>query len=212
MSGKRISQLELANPLSSSDQLVVLQNGRTKRATMDQAMDFTGGAGCECTLVSRYTTVGTDANTLKKYLQTYTVPEGVMNVNGNYLSIHAAGYFAANGNNKLVSVGIKQDSTGINTLFSIPNSAYNDDHWTIDLRIQRSAPNTYVSYFHASVVGNSPALQTPGVTHSTGDAIGINWDAGDVQITVEGTNGSASADDITNDTFIVNARLLDPNS
>lgn len=209
--GKRISQLDLANPLSASDTFPVVQGNRTKRATLEMVQSLTDDA-CECTLVSRYTTVGTDANTLKKFLYTYTLPEGIMNVDGNYLEIHAAGLFAANGNNKLVSVAIKQNSTSHYTTFSIPNGAYNDDYWLIDLRVQRSGSTTYTATSYYSVTGNAVSLQTPAVLHSVGDLTGIDWDAGDVQITVEGTNGTASANDITCGSFIIEAHLLDPNS
>lgn len=207
----RITQLDLANPLTSSDLIAVVQQGRTKRATFEQVQTLTGDA-CQCTLVSRYNSVGTDANTLKKYLQTYTLPADVMTVDGNWLWIHAAGYFAANGNTKLVSVGIKQDSTGHNAPYSVPQSTYNDDYWSIDLIIQRSSQTTYVVYKDVSAVPNAVTLQTPGELKSIGDVTGVNWETGDLQITVEATNGTASANDIVNNSFIVEAHLLDPNS
>lgn len=211
MPGKRISQLDLAGPLSASDVFPVVQNGKTKRATVEQMQSITEDS-CECTLVSRYTSVGTDANTLKKYLYTYTLPEGIMNVDGNYLEIHAAGSFAANGNNKLVSVGIKQNSTGYQIAFSVPLSGHNDDSWMIDLRVQRSSSGALMAHRYVSVIDNSPTLQTPAVIHGITSSTGVDWDSGDVQITVEGTNGTASANDIVCDTFIIEAHLLDPNS
>lgn len=209
--GKRISQLELASPLTSSDMIAVVQSGRTKRAPMDNVRSF-ANSSCQCTLVSRYNTVGTDANTIKKYLHTYTLPDDVMNVDGNWLEIHAAGYFAANGNGKLISVGIKQNSSGHYALYSIPVSTYNDDYWEIDLIIQRSSQTTYVVGKDVTVTPNAATLQTSGNLLTSGDVTGISWDVADVQITVEGTNSTASANDIVCHTFIVRANLLDPNS
>lgn len=209
--GKRVTQLDLASPLTSSDQIYVVQQGVGKRGTLEQVQDFFGD-GCQCTLVSRYNTTSTGNNTVLTYLETYTLPEEVMSVNGNWLQIHAAGLFAANGNTKLVSVGVKQNSTGHHATYSIPAFGYNDDYWLIDLRIQRNSQTGYVVHSYVSVTGNSATLQTPGVLHSVGDVTGVNWDLGDVQITVEATNGTASAGDITNETFIIIGHLQDPNS
>lgn len=208
---KRISQLDLSAPVTSSDQIALVQQGKTVRAPLSNLQSLFSD-GCQCTLVSRYTTRGTGANTSLTYLETYTLPEDVLTVNGSWLQVHIAGTFAANGNQKLVAFGLKQNSTGLHATFPIPQSAYNDDNWTMDLRIQRSGSSDYVVYQYASVVNNSVSLQSPNVMHSVGDGNGVNWTAGDLQLTIEATNGTASANDITSNTFIVVAHLLDPNS
>lgn len=209
--GKRISQLDLAGPVTASDQIVLLQNGKTVRSPLSNTESIFAN-GCQCTLVSRYTTVGTGNNTLLTYLQTYTLPDDVMTVDGSWLGIHLAGTYAANGNQKLLRFGLKQNSTGLDADFSIPQSGYNDDNWTMDLRIQRSGESSYVVYQYVSVVSNAVSLQAPSVMHSVGDGNGVNWVSGDLQLTVEAVNGTASANDITCNTFIIEAHLLDPNS
>lgn len=207
----RISQLDLSGPVTASDQIALVQQGRTKRTPLSN-LQVLFADGCQCTLVSRYNTTSTGNNTLLTYLQTYTVPEEVMAVDGNWLQIHAAGFFSANGNTKLISIGVKQDSTGHHAQYSIPSFGYNDDYWMIDLRIQRKSQTQYVIHQYMSVTGNAVSLQTPGVLHSVGDVAGVNWDTGDLQITVEATNGTASSGDITNNTFIIIGHLQDPNS
>lgn len=207
---KRITELDLATPLVDADLLVVVQGNRTKRTRISAVKEALETA-CECTLVSRYTTVGTDANTTKKYLYTYTLPANTLNVDGSWLEIHAAGLFAANGNNKLASVDIKQDTSGLNQISSTTNSAFNDDYWSIDLRIQRSSQTTYQIHKYVSVVGNAVSLQTPAVLQTVGDVTSMDW-SDDLQICVTGTNGTANANDITCLQFIVRANLLDANS
>lgn len=209
---KRISELDLANPLTDADFFPVVQDGRTKRTTYDQVR--TGAQdGCQCTLVSRFTTVGTSANTTKKYLYTYSLPSDVIQTDGSFLSIHAAGLFAANTNTKTVGLEIRQVSTGLSLTLEIPPFGYNNDYWMMDFRIQKSGDNAYVLYTYVSVVNNTTSpLQTPGVLHSVGDGTGTDWSAGDLQFCITATNGTATANDITCNTFIIEGHLLDANS
>lgn len=209
---KRISELDLAAPLTDADFFPVVQGGRTKRTTYAQVR--TGAEdGCQCTLVSRYTTIGTDANTTKKYLYTYTLPSDAIVTDGSYLEIHAAGMFGANGNTKLVTVELKQNSTGLLVSFQIPSGAYNDDLWFIDLKLQKSGELDYVNSGEGNVYNNSTVtLQTPQTVPFLGDGNGCDWTAGDLQICVTGTNSTASANDITCNTFIIEAHLMDANS
>lgn len=210
---KRITELDLANPLTDADLFAVVQNGRTKRATSSQVRQLTSD-GCQCTLVSRFTTVGTDANTTKKFLETYTLPSDAIVNDGSYLEIHAAGTFAANANGKLVQLNLKQNSTGLSVNFSIPLGNYNDDLWYIDLRLQKSGALNYVVSGEGVVMDNDQtALQTAqSIPYLVGDGNGCDWTAGDLQICVTGTNSSASANDITVNTFIIDAHLVDANS
>lgn len=209
---KRISELDLAAPLTDADLLVVVQQGKTKRTTYSQVR--TGAQdGCQCTLASRFTTVGTDANTIKKYLYTYTLPADTIVTDGSWLEIHAAGFFAANGNTKRASLEIKQNSTGLSAIVGIPPDAYNDDYWYMDFRIQKSGDTTYVLHSNVSVVANTTTpLQTPSVLHSVGDGTGSDWTAGDLQFCITAQNGTANANDITCNTFIIVGHLLDVNS
>lgn len=207
---KAISQLDAAGPLSGAEQLAGVQDTRTKKITVDQIKEYSD-TSCQCTLFSRYNAVGTDAVTTKKYLQTYTLPAETLPTDGSWLQIHAAGTFAANGNTKLVSVGIKQTSTGLNQLSSTPSFAFNDDTWSIDLRVQRSSASSYVIYKHVTVTDNAATLQTPGELQTIGDVSSMSW-LQDLQITVEGTNSTASANDIVCNSFIGIAHLLDTNS
>lgn len=207
---KRISQLDAGSPLSGAEQIPAVQNTRTVHITPDQIKAFSD-TSCQCTLFSRYNAVGTDAVTTKKYLQTYTLPADTLPTDGSWLQIHAAGTFAANGNTKLISIGIKQTSTGLNQLSSIPSFGFNDDTWSIDLRVQRSSETSYVIYKHVTVTDNAATLQTPGELQTIGDVSSMSW-LQDLQITVEGTNSTASANDIVCKSFIGVAHLLDTNS
>lgn len=208
--GKRISALDLANPLTSSDLIAVVQNTVTKKARVDQLTDLLDD-GCECTLVSRYTTVGTDANTQLKYLYTYTLPANIMTVDGNYLEVHAAGYFAANGNTKYVAIELR-DAATTRLITSIPAAVYNDKYWLFSIKYQRAGDNEYVASEYASATTPSSSLQTPGVLHGFIEGNNVDWTSGAVQICVVAQNSSASANDVICNSFIIEAHLLDPNS
>lgn len=207
---KRITELDLSSPLTDADQIAVVQGTRTKRATIAQVKTATDSA-CQCTLVSRYNTVGTDANTTKKYLQTYTLPYDTLTSNGSWLEIYASGLFAANGNTKTATIELKQDSTGLSQSNATTASAFNNDYWAIKLKVQKSSDTTYVVDSYVSVVPNEVTMQTPSVFQSVGDVSNMDW-GNDLQICVTGTNGTANANDIQVMQFIVVAHLLDPNS
>lgn len=210
--GKRISQLELAGPLTASDVLAVVQDGRTKKATIEQVGALTDDS-CQCTLVSRYTTVGTGGAAQKYFLQTWTVPADLITVDGSWLECHAAGYFAANGNNKNVGLTLKQNSTGLNQANLIPTFAYNNKYWQIEAKIQRMGKSeAMLTVYLSAVDNNGAALQTPGVIHYVGNVTGVEWEAGDLQIVIEATNGTANANDTNCSSFIIEGHLLDPNS
>lgn len=211
---KRIMALDIAGPLTSSDTIALVQNTTTKRATLDQLSSMFEDA-CECTLVSRYMPVGTGNNTISTFLHTYTLPADVITVDGSWLKIHAAGTFAANGNTKYVSLFIKQDSTGLNApIIAFPAFGYNDDAWLIEMKIQRSGATTRTdSGYISSTAANPPALATPGVINLTSDGTApATWETGDLQFCIVASNGTASANDIVCNSFIIEAHLLDPNS
>lgn len=209
---KRFSQYDAAAPLSGAEQLLLLQNEHVKITPLNNIKQFTD-TSCQCTLASRYTESGTGNNTLKTYLHTYTLPANTLSTDGSWLDIFAAGYFAANGNNKLVAIGIASTATGLDGNHGTPNFAFNDDFWEIALRVQRINSDSFMVTKKVTVVANSASLGTPGMFQTITDVGTFSglW-LNDVQLSVNATNGTASADDITCSSFIVVAHLLDTNS
>ncbi len=65
-------------------------------------------------------------------LMTYELGKGVLQTTGDFLEIEGDGQFAANGNNK--SISLLFDST---TIFSISPTAINDGSWKIRAKITR---------------------------------------------------------------------------
>lgn len=209
---KRITELDLASPLTDADQIAIVQNNRTKRATIAQVNAATD-TSCECTLVSRYTEVGTDANTLTKYLYTYQLPSDTLNVDGAWLEIYASGYFLNNANSKEISIELDSTATGYNASLCTASNTFNDKYWEMTLRIQRSSSNNLRIDQQVKVNSYSPLLVAPVSRHIVSEATGFKnvW-ANDLSISVIATNGTANANDITCSQFIVRANLLDANS
>lgn len=208
---KRIMELDLAGPLTSSDTVAIVQGTITKRTPISNFRPLFDD-GCECTLVSRYTTMGTDANTQLKYLYTYTLPANVMTVDGSYLEVHAAGLFAGNGNSKYVAIELRDGGTP-RLITPIPDAVYNGTCWLISIKYQRAGELLYVASEYVSVCGCAGgALDTPQVLHGFIEGNAVDWTGGEVQICVVAQNGTASANDVICNSFIIDAHMMDPNS
>lgn len=204
--GKRISQLDLAGPLSQSDVFPVVQGNRTKRATLQMVQSLTDDA-CECTLFSRYDSVSTGALAQSYYLQTYVMPANTLPTDGSWTPIVAAGTFAANGNTKSVALNINQGAFSQD--YSFPNVTYNDYYWDMTIRLQRKSETQGKLYMRLEAVDNSLFMTSPETKIIITD---VNVDFSEtIQFGIVATNASASAD-VTCETFIGQANLLDPNS
>ena len=100
---KKITLLDLANPLNSADQIPVVQDGVTKRATVDQVTDATN-TSCQCTLVSRSDSSSTPATTDEFYFETWQMPANTLSTDGSWLEIIAYGTNGANNNAKTLKM------------------------------------------------------------------------------------------------------------
>lgn len=194
---KRISQLDLAAPLTGSEQLALVQDGRTVRAPLSGAQSLFAN-GCQCTLVSRHTTVGTDGNTLEKYLQTWQMPANTLTVDGSWLEIYAYGGCANNSNVKTIRMRF-----GATILNAQSVAAPNNVGWFIKATVIRIGDNS-----QKGLTVSEPTIHTGGTdgTMPTEDLLS------DIPISISGQNGTASTNDITCEGFIIRLNLLDPNS
>lgn len=194
---KAISQLDLASPLTSADQFVVVQNGVTKKALFNMlasALD----TSCQCTLVSRFDRVCTGADTIEKYFQTYTLPGGVMTSNGDWLEIYATGTAAANINTKTIYFNfgaIKLEVSG----------PFNDVAWKIDIHIQRITEvrqKISLIYYDGRTFG-------AGVNKIVEAYENLAYD---IPISISGMNSVANVDEICNESFIIKLNKVDTNT
>lgn len=135
--GKRISQLDLATPLTGAEQFVLVQNSRTKRTTLDTIREEVDSS-CQCTLVNRFAQVGNAANVLQQYVQTYQMPGNTLLSAGYWLEIYASGEFAANNDLKLVTIYFGSSSFGITTTGADGNSK----GWDFRVRVHRMTQTT----------------------------------------------------------------------
>ena len=192
---KRITELDLASPLTDADQIAVVQGTRTKRATIAQVKTSTD-TSCQCTLVSRYNTVGTDANTLEKFFQTYQLPADTLSTDGSWLEIFAWGSTAANGNLKTLTARFGGSTIYTNSV------ALNNRKWDFTAKVIRTSSLGQITFAFSSTF-NSSSGQEAAPTEDMGN---------DIAVSISGTNGTASASDITCEGFIIRVNYMDANS
>lgn len=130
----------------------------------------------------------TTAVTTEEVLQTYSLPANSLAALNDGVRIRAWGSFAANGNNKTVKLyfGASVISTGV--------VATNNKNWTIELTVLRTAAATQI------VVGNALVDTTAITTYINA---GTDDQAAAVVIKCSGTNGTASAADISCKAMII---------
>jgi hypothetical protein len=129
-------------------------------------------------------TVGTDANTTKKTLASYTVAAGQLGAAGQELVIEAAGSVAANANTKTMAIEIGANSYAVNAVTTAPNNTF----WWIRVKVARVTAST------GKVMPNGRV----GVTNQTTTLLAfpsIDF-ASTLLIAAVGTNGVATANDI----------------
>lgn len=128
------------------------------------------------------TQTGTGSNTTATALWSFALPAGSLMVNGRGLRIKAFGTFAANGNNKTAVL-----TFGGTTIATTGTVAANNVTWLLEADLQRVSNTTQIAIGSAQYGTTfvAPLVSNPGETLT-----------GAVTITMTGTNGTASANDI----------------
>ncbi len=201
---KRISELDLAGPLTGAEQMVFVQNERTVRGSLDSLSDFVDRS-CQCTLVSRFETTCTSAVTFEEFLETYTLPANTLPTAGSYLDVFAKGTMAATATTKTVTFTIGSST------YSFPTAVYNDYVWFLYVKIQRVLSNSFRISGKWEIFPNSAALQTPEVLRINATEEGENLLI-DQPMSISAENGTANANDICVESWIVDLHLLDADS
>lgn len=194
--GKRITQLDAAAPVTGTEQIAIVQETRTKRMYLSDLRTYTD-TSCQCTLVSRYNSVGTDADTKIKYLQTYQMPPDTLSTNGSWLEIYAWGALANSGNFKTLYITFG-GHTFATPLFNGGNI------WELNTKIVRVSQNSQRAFHKYDISGTASGNEVP--TTLTSDL------ATQIPISVAGKNNTASADDIVCHVFIIRMNKMDADS
>lgn len=131
-------------------------------------------------LTKSVTSAQTGANTDETTLWSYPLPAGTLASDGQAVRIKAWGTTAANGNTK--SVALKFGATSLRTASTSTSGAA----WVLDAVVARTGAAAQTASATSTFNVTGTAVTTPGETLS-----------GAVTIAVTGTNGTASAGDIT---------------
>ena len=132
--------------------------------------------------------VSTTATTAETTLQTYTLPGGSLSAAGQSLRVTCWGGTGANTNNKTMKLYFGA------TAVSTATAATNNKGWFLDYIVMRRTATT------EGFLGRG-VVDTTAVSPSTADA--AETLASDIVIKCTGTNGTASATDITAQGMIV---------
>lgn len=198
----RISQMDLAGPLSGAEYFTLVQDGKTKKV---QASSFSQviTSSCQCTLVSRFNSVGTDANTLEKFLQTYQMPAGLLRTNGSWLEIIAWGVFSNNTQKTIyLNFGSTKVSSGTGTI--------NNMNWSMNSIIGRASGTSQKIKMSIHAEAISGDWQNP---FSTEENANSSEDLNvSIPISLSAQNGTANANDIVCEGFIIRLNEIDVNS
>lgn len=200
---KRITELDLATPLTAADLIVVVQNNKTKKSTIAEMQQATD-TSCQCTLVSRYNTVGTGADTLEKFFQTYQMPANTLSTDGSWLEIMAWGRYAANNNNKTLKLNFGS------TTFTTTALMQNNNFWRINAKAVRTSSTTQDLFTELNIL--VPSASGDGTTGCGNFQTPTENLGNDVAISISGVNGTASANDITCEGLIIRMNYMDANS
>src|SRR3990167_2424834 len=136
------------------------------------------------------TAAGTDADLLEKTLATVTITGNTLNINGQGVRVKAWGTTAANGNAKTIRLKFGATTIATNDITKSPNGLA----WECDADIFRTAATAQES-IGASYVG--------AVAQSKSDTQPRETETGNIDITLTGQNGVATANDIVCNGMIV---------
>lgn len=135
--------------------------------------------------------VSTGATTVESTLQSYTLPGGTLATPGQAVRITCWGATSANSNTKLIKLYFGSTS------YATPAQASNGQSWWVQLLVMRTAATTQATY--GTGVAGTGSLTPVAVVASAG----AETLASGVLIKCTGTNGTASASDITANGMIV---------
>lgn len=208
---KRISQLDLASPVTGAEMFAIVQNSRTKRLFLDDLRNF-NDTSCQCTLVSRYNENGwgNAANTDDNFLQTYS-DTSILATDGSWLEIFASGYYSANNNTKVAAVEISQGA--FSAQFQVPAvSPHNDERWEISIKMQRTSQTNYLAIARYEIVPISAGLESPQMIVKKYTASNqIDWN-NSITLSVIGQTDVAAANDVVLESWIMRVNEQDANS
>lgn len=204
---KRITELDLASPLTDADQIAIVQGTRTKRATIAQVKTSTD-TSCQCSPVSRFTQVGNAANTLQQYLYTWQMPEDFLSTTGSWLDIDITGQFAANTDDKFIYLEFGGSNIISGAQFSGADG--NSKFWHLKAKVTRKTQTSQTITGHITAMPRSGFPDTPkalGFKTTGGEDLGNSVN---VQFSV--VSSTATANNILVDDFHVVVHYLDANS
>ena len=135
--------------------------------------------------------VSTTATTAETTLQSYTLPASTLATSGQTVRITCWGATAATSNNKTIKLYFGSTS------YATPAQASNGQSWWVQLLVMRTAATTQATY--GTGVAGTGSLTPVAVVASAG----AETLASGVLIKCTGTNGTASASDITANGMIV---------
>lgn len=195
----RISQMDLAGPLSGAEYFTLVQDGKTKKV---QASSFSQviTSSCQCTLVSRYAAVGTDTNTLEKYLQTWQYPGGTLRTDGSWLEIITWGDMSAGvGNDAVFNFRFGSH------LFTYTDTTGGPAVWSFKSMIIRTSATSFRVYENFEYDGLSFACQKNSKTYTQDLLV-------DIPLSVSGQSDGAGASDVDCHGLIIDLHQIDVNS
>lgn len=203
---KKVTELDLAGTLSGQEWFPLVQGGQTKKAQLDSINAFNNGS-CKCTLVSRSNAVGNDANTLEKFLQTYTLESNTLVNDGERLEIKAGGVCAANANGKNITFYFGSSQ------FSSSDAVVNNATWEFNATVFRTSNTTQKISARVFVFGFSSSwIATTMTGKGDSDISGAETLSSDIQIKFSGRSATGSANDVVCDYFVIDLHKLDPDS
>ena len=200
---KRISELDLAATLTGTERVALVQNSQTRQQVLSVLKEYFDESG-KITLVSRSNQVCTDADTIEKYLETYTLEPNTLAVDGEWLDIFVSFDYNPNVNNRTLKFYFGAQSFGQTLTTTAARTAGN-----LRLIIQR-IDNTFQKYSYVFNTYSRAPPQAPDVQGTFGFFTQTLSAA--IPIAISGQNGVAHYGDICLEQFIITKYKLDPES
>lgn len=137
------------------------------------------------------TTVGTGADTTEDTLHTFTLPKNSLSANGKGVRVKFSGNTGANGNNKTLKFYFGTKA------YTLANAiAANAKAWSFTATVHRSAAGAQV----VTIQGDFNGAYVQSVVDPTGCT---QDETADIVIKTTGTNGTGTANDLTENLFSV---------
>jgi hypothetical protein len=207
MADTKISGLPADASITGVEELALADAGTSKKATTSEMRNYVlndAGAGVFVGKAGRWILrgtgvgVGTPAGTGKTDLKTFAVPAALLAANGDMLHFVAMFRTAANANTKRMTVEF-----GATILIDSTALGFNSESMRVEGYITRTGAATQVAYTAVfRNVGNDVAWSTA-IVGSNSFKSPAETLANSITIKTTGQNGTAAANDIINDEFIV---------